>query len=153
MEVFNCQRVLCCIMVILGNTYFIAMSGPFQNLEVIERWINSSSFFTILSADLVVDTFFWLGAFLASYQMLMSMSVNEGRLPSSKCKLYLNRIARLMPLYFFTLLFFWRIVVLFGGDGPMFFQYKEHAQCEKSFFWHITFLNNIIPWSRRDSCM
>lgn len=35
----------------------------------------------------------------------------------------------------------------------MFFQFKEHAQCEKSFFWHITFLNNIIPWSRRDSCM
>lgn len=35
----------------------------------------------------------------------------------------------------------------------MFFQYKEHAKCEKSFFWHITFLNNIIPWSRRDSCM
>jgi peptidoglycan/LPS O-acetylase OafA/YrhL len=88
---------------------------------VIQQWIQSNFFFTILSTDLVVDSFFWLGAFLASYQMLMSMSVNEGRLPCSKWKLYLNRFARLIPLYFFTLLFFWRIVVLFGGDGPMFF--------------------------------
>jgi len=90
-------------------------------LEVIERWINSRFFSTILKVDLIVDTFFWIGAFLASYQMLTSMSVNEGKLPSSKFKIYLNRVVRLLPLYLFAMLFFWRIVVLFGGDGPMFF--------------------------------
>ena len=122
-------------------------------MESLQDWIGSSYFSFILSADLWVDTFFWLGAFLASYQLLMRMSVNEGRLPSSKCKLYLARMLRLWPLYLFTLLFFWRFMVLFGGSGPMFFEYEEHAKCGKSFIWHMLWLNNLIPWGARDSCM
>jgi len=54
-------------MVILGNTYFYAMTGPIQNLEAIEQWINSKSFMLVIEADLFVDCFFWMGAFLASY--------------------------------------------------------------------------------------
>lgn len=140
-------------MVILGNTYFYMMRSPIQNLESMEEWISSRYFSVIISADLFVDVFFWLGAFLASYQLLMRMSINEGRLPSNKCKLYLGRMARLWPLYIFTLVFFWRFVVLFGGEGPLFFQYDEHAKCQSSFVWHLLFVNNLIPWGARDSCM
>ena len=63
----NFLRVFCCVMVILGNTYFYAMTGPIQNLEAIEQWINSKSFMLVIEADLFVDCFFWMGAFLASY--------------------------------------------------------------------------------------
>jgi peptidoglycan/LPS O-acetylase OafA/YrhL len=91
------------------------MQSPIQNLESLQEWIGSSYFDFILSADLVVDVFFWLGSFLASYQLLMRMSLNEGRLPYSKIKIYLCRMARLWPLYVFSLLFFWKIMVLFGG--------------------------------------
>lgn len=129
LEVLNFIRVMCCVMVILGNTYFYMMKSPIQNLESLEEWMDSRYFGFIISADLFVDVFFWLGAFLASYQLLMRMSVNEGRLPSGKCKLLVGRMARLWPLYIFTLLFFWRFMVLFGGEGPMFFQYDEHAKC------------------------
>ena len=129
------------------------MKSPIQNLESLQDWISSRYFSFIISADLFVDAFFWLGAFLASYQLLMRMSINEGRLPSSKIKLYLCRMMRLWPLYIFTLLFFWRFMVLLGGEGPMFFQYDEHAKCGSSFVWHLLFLNNIIPWGSRDSCM
>jgi len=97
------------------------MKSPIQNLESIQEWIESRYFSFILSADLIVDVFFWISAFLASYQLLMRMSINEGRLPSSKLKLGLSRMIRLLPLYIFTMLFFWRFVVLFGGEGPMFF--------------------------------
>jgi hypothetical protein len=108
-------------MVILGNTYFFMMKSPIQNLESLQLWMQSAYFNIIISADLFVDTFFWLGSFLASYQLLMRMSINEGRLPSSKLKLVLGRMVRLLPLYFFTMIFFWRFVVLFGGQGPMFY--------------------------------
>lgn len=50
-------------------------------------------------------------------------------------------------------MFFWRFIVLFGGDGPFFFEYDEHAQCQKSFIWHLLFLNNLVPWGARDNCM
>lgn len=144
---------MCCVMVILGSTFFYMIKSPIQNLESLQDWFTSHYFSFIISADLFVDCFFWLGAFLASYQLLMRMSINEGRLPSGKCKLYLSRMARLLPLYVFTLLFFWRFAVLFGGEGPLFFQYSEHAKCESSFLWHILFVNNLIPWGARDSCM
>jgi hypothetical protein len=97
------------------------LKSPIQNIEALEEWMQSSYFDFIVSGDLVVDVFFWMGAFLASYQLLMRMSINEGRLPSSKCKLVMMRMARLWPLYLFTLVFFWRFMVLLGGEGPFFF--------------------------------
>jgi hypothetical protein len=81
LEFFNCFRVVACVWVIFGNTYFYVLKSPLQNLEAVQIWIESSLFGLVLSADLVVDVFFWLGAFLASYQMLMRMSINEGQLP------------------------------------------------------------------------
>jgi len=78
LEVFNCFRVVACVWVIFGNTYFYMLKSPLQNLEAVQIWIESSIFGFILSADLVVDVFFLLGSFLATYQMLMRMSINEG---------------------------------------------------------------------------
>ena len=121
LEVLNGIRVISCIFVILGQSYFYTLKGPIQNLEAIQDWIEGGFFSLVLSADLIVDTFFWLSAFLASYQLLVSIKLNNGKLPSSKCLIIMNRIVRLWPLYAFTMLFYWRFIVLFGGDGPLFF--------------------------------
>jgi len=51
------------------------------------------------------------------------MKLNDGKLPSNKFVIYFNRFIRLWPLYTFTLLFFWRGMPLFGGEGPLFFEY------------------------------
>ncbi len=79
----------------------------------------------MLSADLFADIFFWISAFLASYQLLVRMKLNDGKLPSNKFVLIFSRFMRLWPLYVFTLLFFWRFMPLFGGDGPLFFEYQN----------------------------
>ena len=42
---------------------------------------------------------------------------------------------------------------LFGGEGPMFFMYEQTTNCSKLWFWHLTFLNNIVPWGEKDTCM
>lgn len=36
LEVLNCIRVISCVMVIFGSTYFYMMRGPIQNLEVVQ---------------------------------------------------------------------------------------------------------------------
>lgn len=51
------------------------------------------------------------------------------------------------------MLFFWKFLVLFGGEGPMFYMYSTMTECSKFWFWHFTFLNNIIPWNENDTCM
>lgn len=35
LEVFNCFRVVACVWVIFGNTYFYVLKSPLQNLEAV----------------------------------------------------------------------------------------------------------------------
>ena len=125
LEVMNGLRVLSCILIILGNSYYYTMRSPIQNLEVVQEWVQSPFFSMVLSADLIVDSFFWISAFLASYQLLVRMKLNDGKLPSNKFALCFNRFMRLWPLYVFVLFFFWRFMPLFGGEGPLFFEYQN----------------------------
>lgn len=81
------------------------------------------------------------------------MKINNGALPSNKFVLIFSRFMRLWPLYVFTLLFFWRFMPLFGGEGPLFYEYEAMNQCAENWVWHLTFLNNIIPWEQTDGCM
>ena len=67
LEALNGIRVMCCALIILGNTYFYILRSPLQNLEAVEQWLNGGFFGIVLSADLTVDVFFWLSAFIASY--------------------------------------------------------------------------------------
>ena len=85
--------------------------------------MNSWGFCLILAGDFAVDVFFWLTAFLAVYFLLNKISDEDGDL-GSYMKILMNRYIRLFPLYFYTFIFFWSFIVLFGGDGPMFFMYN-----------------------------
>jgi peptidoglycan/LPS O-acetylase OafA/YrhL len=68
-------------------------------------------------------------------------------------KVIFRRYMRLIPLYLFTLLFFWKFITVFGGDGPMFFMYDETNGCNEYWYWHLLFLNNLIPFNKPDHCM
>jgi len=152
LEVLNGVRCLVLAMVILGNTYYYLLHGPLQNPIVIQEWVTSFGFSVVLAGDLAVDIFFWLTAFLACYFLLNKMHDNDGDL-GSIAKILMNRYVRLFPLYFFTLFFFWKFIVVFGGDGPMFFMYSEVNGCSQNWFWHLLYLNNVIPWNGTDWCM
>ena len=76
----------------------------------------------VLSAEHVVDIFFWLTAFLGSYFMLNKLKENNGSMGSWGL-IYVNRLVRLLPLYLFSMFFFMKVLVLFGGDGPLFYMY------------------------------
>ena len=100
-----------------------ALSGPLQNIEAKETYSKMYFFGVGLASDLGVETFFWISAFLASYKMLESIHLNEGKWPVGKAWFILDRFVRFAPLYYIVLLIFWRIVPLIGGDGPIFFTY------------------------------
>lgn len=72
LEVLNGVRVMSCISIVLGNTFWYVLKSPLQNLEVAQEWMQHHHLFFVLSADNGVDTFFWLTAFLFSYKMLSS---------------------------------------------------------------------------------
>ena len=100
----------------------------------------------------MVDLFFWITAFLSTYFFLNVMNNNDGNI-GSILKIYLNRYMRLTPLYAFMILFYWKFLNLFGGDGPLFFWYETMTKCSSSWYWHLLYLNNLIPFSKVDTCM
>ena len=91
-------------------------------MNVIQEWMSDFLFSIVLSAELVVDIFFWLTAFLGTFYMLSKMKDQDGIL-GNWFMIILNRLVRLLPTYMFALLFFWKFLPQFGGDGPMFYQY------------------------------
>lgn len=109
----------------------------------------------VIAADLFVDVFFWMSAYLASYFLLIRLKEGQGSFRDWRTilRIYLHRIMRLLPTYMFALFFFWKFLVLFGGDGPMFYMYSTLTECSRFWIWHLTFLNNVIPWSSDDTCM
>lgn len=129
LEVFNGVRVLACACVILGNTYFYMLRGPLQNMNIIQEWMDYFVFSVVLSAEHVVDIFFWLTAFLGSFFILSKMKESSNYKTISWFMIYVNRLVRLLPLYMFAMFFFWKFLVLYGGDGPLFYQYHTSTEC------------------------
>jgi hypothetical protein len=39
LEVMNGLRVMSCVLIILGNSYYYTLRAPIQNLEVIQEWV------------------------------------------------------------------------------------------------------------------
>lgn len=48
-------------------------------MRVIEEWMTHILFGVVLSADLLVDIFFWMTAFLATYFLLIRLKENGGK--------------------------------------------------------------------------
>lgn len=64
-----------------------------------------------------------------------------------------ERYLRFIPLYLFLLMYLWKFISLFGGAGPRFYQFEESHGCRNTLIWHVTMLNNLIPFSSRDFCI
>ncbi|CDW85999.1 UNKNOWN [Stylonychia lemnae] len=154
-EIFNGLRVFCINWIILGNTFFYILKGPIQNMGIIQEFMSDFLFSLVLAADFIVDIFFYMTAFVSSYFLLIRLHQNYGSFGqwTQVMRLYLHRFMRLFPTYLFALFFYWKFLTLFGGEGPMFFMYSTQTECSRFWFWHITFLNNLIPFARDDTCM
>lgn len=81
--------------------------------------MSDALFTNVIAADLAVDIFFWISSFLACYYFLTRMHSNNG-VSDNPLWIITKRYFRLTPLYLFTMLFFWKLLPIFGGEGPLF---------------------------------
>ena len=139
--------------IILGNTHFFFINGPLRNLQISQQITNHFFFSFVLSADLFSDLFFWITGFSWAYILLKKMHQNGGIHEEPVWKIIFARYLRLAPLYYFMIVVLWKYVPTMGGRGPRFFLYEEQHGCKDTWFWHITFLNNLFPWSTSSNCL
>lgn len=152
-EVMNCVRVISLTMIVVGNSYFFMANGPVRNLEAKQQWIESFFFSFILQADLQSDIFYFITAFTWSFQMSKTLQLCGGKFHQPVWRIVLGRMVRFLPLYFLMIVFMWRIIPIYGGDGPLFYQFEDNHGCEATWFWHILFLNNLLPWRQSSKCL
>jgi peptidoglycan/LPS O-acetylase OafA/YrhL len=96
-------------------------------MEVLQNWVSYFSFSFVLASDFIIDIFFLLSAFLATFLVLKRMKDHEGD-PGSYAVYCLHLYMRYTPVYMFNIFFFWKFISMFG-DGPTFFRYGDVAKC------------------------
>eukprot|EP01104_Vermistella_antarctica_P017246 TRINITY_DN6086_c4_g1_i1.p1 TRINITY_DN6086_c4_g1~~TRINITY_DN6086_c4_g1_i1.p1 ORF type:complete len:825 (+),score=186.04 TRINITY_DN6086_c4_g1_i1:193-2667(+) len=165
MGALNGIRVLSMLWVILGHTY-VFMIGfnalgidnlTYMFMDVAQRF----SFQFVLNALFAVDVFFAISGFLVGYFLLREMRKDRGRGDGSggysikDFILYvIHRLARLLPLYAFTLLVYTRLSYYIGSGGPYWHSYREMIMSSWDHCWvNFVFLNNIIYSDFAEQCM
>lgn len=153
LEILNGIRVISISTVILGHTILYSLRGPVSNPLVMFQWFDRWTFYILMSAPYSVDIFFWLSGFLGSYLMLEMYKKKNGR-GQPYHFVMLHRFLRIVPLYFATLLHFWFIMAM-GGNGPIFYMYKDDyaGACNKYWWSHVLFFNNFYPFTHDEQCM
>lgn len=152
-EVFNSLKVVLMAVIVVANTYYFIFSGPVRNLEAQQQWMESPFFIFILQADLQSDIFYFITAFTWSFQMLKTYQLCGGKFDHPIWKIVLSRAIRFTPLYLMMILFMWKVIPIFGGSGPKFYQFEDNHGCEQTWFWHILYLNNLVPWRQSSKCL
>jgi len=142
LEILNGVRVLSIAWVILGHTFYYAMSGALANPLIPLELFRSFGFNLVSSGPYAVDIFFWLSGFLGVYILLGATTKRNGKM-QSPLLIYLHRYLRIIPLYVFTMLFFWFIMSAVG-NGPIFSQFynTRAVHCNSTWWIHLLFLNN-----------
>jgi len=143
-DIFNGVKVMSICWIILGQVYYLRSSGVVNNVEDLPYIAGHATTAFGYGAYFAVDTFFWVGGFLAGYLMLEFLKNNQGNL--SLKKLLASKLVRLMPAYLFMLMF---LNLLFPslGSGPVWGFAVEKATKDCSSYWwtNLMFLNNFVP--------
>lgn len=107
----------------------------------------------IFSSRLAVDTFLCISGFLVVHVLRRKMPADESnpknpvlRYVTSLPALLLNRLARILPLYACTLLFYTQIAPHMGS-GPFWYQWLSLLKPCHDYGWaNFLFVNNFFPW-------
>ena len=106
-EIFNAFKVFSICLIVMGNTYFNALMGPIQNLEIVTKLFSSFEFLFVFQADLQCDVFFWITGFTMSFMWLKKIHANSGFWWTHPVRIFFDRVFRLLPLYAFMIFFLW----------------------------------------------
>ena len=156
LHIFNGIRFLSILWVLLGHEYLfrVNMVSNYNDLPLIvaDKFMN-----VVGSGVFAVDTFFFLSGFFAAfvlYSKLKAMKVGVATYGS----VLLHRIIRILPVYAFVIMFYWKVSVYFG-NGPVWGVFVTGANgCDDSWWKNMFFIDswfddeNCIGWGWYLSC-
>ena len=124
-------RVISMTWLILTHTYLIPLKETFAFARHFLFAVSDVLFQLILNGWVFVDTFFCIGAMLATMSMLNSIKRNNGNF--NILQTIFHRICRLSPNLWFTLAVMFLIPAL--GSGPLWRQYFDYQEFKCRNYW------------------
>ena len=125
-------RVISIIWILFSHTFALVTGVGMLNSDYVmppSGFLVNWYYQIIFSARFAVDTFFFISGFLVVKSLLKKLDISpsdtSSKLPSPQIwipMMYLHRFMRILPLYLFCLLFWWKIGVMMG-DGPLWYHW------------------------------
>lgn len=151
--VLDGTRVLLIGWVIVGQTLAsYNQYPPLINYAKIIHETTETSFMLSYGGFFAADAFYWISGLVITYFFLRRFS--DAEITPVKILLeYARRIWRIIPAYFFIILFMWAMTAHIG-NGPMWYYVNERLYGDCEDYWHsnIFFVNNFIPHGRASYC-
>ena len=132
--------------VIFGHEYFFNLEAA-SNILTAAPILETPYFLFIEAGMFAVDTFFFLGGFMAAYVLLREKSFSFFTYPLA----ILNRVLRIWPSYIIAILIFYSILMHLG-DGPIWHIWLDQVYLCDNMWRALLFIDNFVD-NGTEMCM
>ena len=118
----------------------------YRNKWKFEEYIVSLKMVLIIgtAAQVAIDQLICLSAFLSVHKILKFLSNYKKPTVWALIQIYLTRLARLVPLYYYVFITGWA-AIYWIGDGPLWSSYEQlFYKCDDYWWTNLAFVNNFI---------
>jgi peptidoglycan/LPS O-acetylase OafA/YrhL len=156
----NGVRVISISWIVLGHTFMMAgaTAGYGNEADIMAPGYGdkgSAFLATVASAELAVDTFFFLSGYLLVVSQLPKLTrvIRAKAMPGMYASAVLYRYLRLTPSVAVVLLFFVQLAYHMG-DGPFFPRHQNDITRRCWSWWtELLYVQNYYPWDSDSVCM
>lgn len=139
-------RVISMLWIILTHTYLLPIKSTMVSSRKFLHVSESYFFQFIVNGWVLVDSFFFVGALLLTFNQLRTLNRTKGRI--NLFRIVLSRLIRISPSLWFIISFIFVLPVFVRG--PLMEEYlKEQLQyCRDGWFLNVLFINNWVPYEK-----
>nr|XP_023022147.1 nose resistant to fluoxetine protein 6-like [Leptinotarsa decemlineata] len=144
------MKVYSMILIILLHRNMFDFGAAVLNIEEIEEYYSRFELTFILNGPILVDSFFTISGFLATYLSLHYYYKMKHKI--NILHLYIHRYIRMAPTYAVILAFYCTLFVKLG-NGPLWQERigVEQQKCQKVWWANLLFINNY--YDTKNYCM
>jgi len=139
-------RVVSMLWIVLTHTYLLPIKSTMIYSRKFLHVSESYLFQFIVNGWVLVDSFFFIGSLLVTFNQLRTLNRTDGKI--NLFRIVIARLIRISPSLWFVISFLF-VLPLFV-KGPLVHEYMDHQldYCRSGWYLNALFINNWFPYER-----